>query len=1224
MENENEHIPIVAIGASAGGLEAINAFFSPPATDYLNNSAFVIVLHLSPNYESLMADLLARKTKLPVQQVKHNIKVKPGNIYIIPPDKQLVLVNNLLKLSPRNKKTPIFHPINTFFISLAEQRKEKAICVILSGTGKDGSLGLQKVKENDGLVVVSDPQYSKFDGMPKSAINTGMVDFVLRPKEMMQEILNYINLDADKTIGISPKIALDKQNLTRIFDLIKGATGVDFSVYKKNTVLRRIQRRMMVNHAARLKEYTEILYKNEQEVILLKNEFLIAVSSFFRDKEAFEAIKKNVIPKIFKQIRSNKTVRIWCCACSRGQEAYSLAILINEYMLEHNLTNLVKIFATDIDKAALEQANIGEYNISVVEDIPKPILEKYFNAISENTFKIVQKIRDMVVFAYHNILKDPPFTKIDLISCRNMLIYIEAEVQKKIIALFHYSLNNNGYLFLGSSETLGSYKVAESEVIDKKNKIYLFKQSAKYLTTNLFDESFTPTNTKLNYNLSPAVSIQSSKYVEKLLNNDLMNRYIPPTIFINNKMELVHIFGDTSNYLTMPINTVRLNFEEMIEASLKIVITAGIKQCFKKQKPVFYSNVNCTIKEQPTVLDLDINPTFIENLNQTVVQVSFINVADIKAENVTTEKKISTKLELEQYSKNHISDLEFQLRENKENLQSVTEEMETTNEELQATNEELLSANEELQSTNEELQSVNEELLTVNAEHQAKISELTQLNDDIYNLLNNIDVSTIFLDKNLQIRRFTDALNLGLQVRKRDVGRPIKEINLRLKYEGFVNDIEEVLSTGKKFSKEILASNAQWIMMNILPYKTALGEISGVVITYYNVTTLKNLSQVYETTAKEYFEKDEKLNLLLEGYPDLIVEFDQQANIIALITGKNYKSPILPDGSAIEILINKNIKELDFAPLNLKEAFLSAISTTLKDEKGIKKIVKIKTKTGNYNYLDIRTEPINKKNVTCVIRDVTVLQIAQEKLDKKVAELKSANEKLQQYIDSNLELEKFAYIASHDMKEPLRGIITFSQLIKKKIEDKDYTNIDEFIDLIVSSGKRMFKLTEEMLEYSKVDTKDFNPQKIDLNELINGITADFNVSIQSRNINLKIDDMGEFYGDEMLIRETFFNLIGNAIKFNDKEKPLVQIKNQSTKLRYVYAVIDNGIGISKSYFDTIFLLFKRLHDKDTFDGTGLGLSICKKAIEKHKGNIKVKSTVNKGTTFTITIPKFNY
>jgi len=1219
MSENDKLIPIVAIGASAGGLEAINAFFSPPATNYLIDPAYVIVLHLSPNYESLMVDLLERKTKLPVQQIKHNIKVKPGNIYIIPPDKQLVLENNLLKLSPRNKNTSIFHPINTFFLSLARQRKEKAICVILSGTGKDGSLGLQKVKEKDGLVVVSDPQYAKFDGMPKSAINTGMVDFVLRPNEMMQEILNYINLDENGSITISPKIALDKQNLIRIFDLIKSATGVDFSVYKKNTILRRIQRRIMVNHVAGLKEYTEILYKNEEEVILLKNEFLIAVSSFFRDKEAFDAIKKNVLPKILDQIKRNKTVRIWCCACSRGQEAYSIAILLNEYMLEHKLTNLVKIFATDIDKAALEQANVGEYNISVVEDIPKPILEKYFNATSENTFKIAQKIRDMVVFAYHNILRDPPFTKIDLISCRNMLIYIEAEVQKKIMALFHYSLNNNGYLFLGSSETLGSYKVPEAEIIDKKNKIYLFKQSAKYLTTNLFDESFTPTNRKLNYNLSPAVPIQSSKYVEKLLNNNLMKRHIPPTIFINKKMELVHIFGDTSNYLKMPTNTVRLNFEEMIEASLKIVITAGMKQCFQKQKPIFYSNVECNINGKAKVLDLDISPVFIENLNQTIVQVSFINIEDIAA-----EKNISTKLEVDEYSNNRISDLEFQLRENKENLQSVTEEMETTNEELQATNEELLSANEELQSTNEELQSVNEELLTVNAEHQAKISELTQLNDDIHNLLNNIDVSTIFLDKNFNIRRFTDALNLDLQVRKRDVGRPIKEINLRLKYDGFVNDVKKVLKTDTKFSKEILTNNAQWIMMNILPYKTAIGETNGVVITYYNVTTLKNLSQVYEATAKEYFEKDEKLNLLLEGYPDLIIEFDRQANIVGVIVGKNYESQIAPEGSLTELLANKNLNELAFIPLNLKEKLLNSIDRALRNNKGNTTISKIKNEKGNFGYFEIRAEPSNKKNVTCAIRDITELQIAQKTLDKKVIELKSANKKLKQYIDSNLELEKFAYIASHDMKEPLRAIVTFSQLVKKKIEDKDYTNIEEFLDLIVDSGNRMFKLTEEMLEYSKVDTKDFNPQKIDLVELINGITSDFNVSIQSRNINLQIDDMGEFYGDELLIRETFFNLIGNAIKFNNKEKPLIQVKNKSTKLRYIYEVIDNGIGINKSYFDTIFLLFKRLHTKDDYDGTGLGLSICKKAIEKHKGDIKVNSIVNKGTTFTISIPKFNY
>jgi len=1220
MTKNDKQTSIVAIGASAGGLEAIYAFFSTSVTNHAINPAYVIVLHLSPNYESLMVDLLARKTKLVVQQIKNNVKVMPGNIYIIPPDKQLVLKNDFLKLSPRNKDTPIFHPINTFFITLAEQRKEKSICVILSGTGKDGTLGLQKVKENGGLVVVSDPQYAKFDGMPKSAINTGMVDFILRPNEMMQEILTYINLDGNSGHAISQKIALDKQNLIRIFDLIKGTTDIDFSVYKKNTVLRRIQRRILVNKAEGLKEYTEILYKDEKEIVQLKNEFLIAVSSFFRDKEAFEVIQNKVIPQILKGKENNKTIRIWCCACSRGQEAYSLAILINEYMIKHNMTNLVKIFATDIDKAALEQANVGEYNISVIEDIPKDILERYFRTTSENKFKIAQKIRDMVVFAYHNILKDPPFTKIDLISCRNMLIYVEAEVQKKIMALFHYALNDNGYLFLGSSETLGNYKVPEIEIIDKRNKIYQFTKSAKYLATNLFDEPLSAIPRKLNYTLAKPAAIQSTKFIEKSLNNSLMERYIPTTVFVNSKMELVHIFGDTSSYLAMPTNTVRLNFEEMIEESLRIVISAGIKQSLQKQKQIYYTNVACSLNDEAKILDLEITPTYVKNLNEPIAQVSFINVGDNKKE----EKKTNSKVEVGHYSKNRIADLEFQLRESKESLQSVTEEMETTNEELQATNEELLSANEELQSTNEELQSVNEELLTVNAEHQAKIGELTELNDDIYNLLNNINVSTIFLDKNLNIRRFTDALKLNLQIRSRDIGRPVKEINLKLKYNSFINDIEDALEAGKNFSKEIQTENAQWIMMNILPYYTNSGEINGVVITYYNVTTLKNLSQVYETTAKEYLEKEERLDLLLQGYPDLIIEFDKYANFVTTIAGKNYESPIAPKGSVTDLLENKNLNELTFIPQNLKDELLKAIKNTINSGTGFKSIIKIINKNDKATYLEIRTKLINSENITCVIRDVTELQIAHKNLDDKVVEIGASNLKLQQYIDSNLELEKFAYIASHDMKEPLRSIIAFSQLIKDKVKIKDYENIDEFLELIITSGQRMFKLTEEMLEYSRVETKDFNPQKINLNRLINEVVTDFSVSVDSRNISLKIDDMGEFYGDEMLIREAFFNLIGNAIKFNDKKEPLIQIKNKSTKTMYVYAVEDNGIGMNKSYFDTIFLLFKRLHTKDSFEGTGLGLSICKKAIEKHKGNIKVSSTVNEGTTFTIVIPKNKY
>lgn len=1219
MTKASKLTPIVAIGASAGGLEAINAFFSKTMANHSVNPAYVIVLHLSPNYESLMVDLLARKTKLPVQQIKHNLRVEPGNIYIIPPDEQLILEDDLLKLNPRNKNTLIFHPINTFFEALAVQRKEKAVCVILSGTGKDGSLGLQKVKENGGLVVVSDPQYAKFDGMPKSAINTGMVDLVLSPTEMMQEILTYMNLEENDSLALNQKIALDKQNLSRIFELIKSVTDVDFSVYKKNTVLRRIQRRIMVNQVANLKDYAELLYQNENEVVQLKNEFLIGVSSFFRDKAAFEILKEKVIPNVLKNIEKNKTIRLWCCGCSRGQEAYSLAILFNEYMLENKHTNQIKIFATDIDKAALEHANVGEYNISVVEDIPKPILEKYFKATSENTFKIVQKIRDRVVFAYHNILKDPPFTKIDMISCRNLLIYIEAEVQKKIMALFHYALNNHSYLFLGSSETLGSYKVPEAETIDKKHKIYRFKQSAKYLTTNLFEESFTPSNRKISYGATTALPIQSPKFMERSLNSSLMKRYIPPTIFVNSKMELVHIFGNTKDYLTLPLNTIKLDFEDMIEESLKIAVTAGIKQCFQKHQPIYYTNVECNLNDKNKILDLEITPTFVENLDQSVVQVSFINIAD----NIV-EKVVSNTLEVDQYSKDRIADLEYQLRESRENLQSVTEEMETTNEELQATNEELLSANEELQSTNEELQSVNEELLTVNAEHQAKIGELTELNEDIYNLLNNINVSTIFLDKQLNIRRFTDALKLGLQVRNRDIGRPIKEINLKLKYDGFIENIQDVLATGNRFSKEIKTNKAQWIMMNILPYNNINDEITGVVITYYNITTLKNLNEVYQKTAKEYLDKEEKLNLLLQGYPDLVLEFDKTYNITGAIVGKKYVSHIVRPGFDIQNVVGENIEALDFMPFNLKTAFKTSIDDALLKKIDTKAIVKVENIEGKETYYELRTAPLDNENVTMVIRDTTELQIAQKKLDKKVKELRNTNRKLKQYIDSNLELEKFAYIASHDMKEPLRGIISFSQLVKKKIEDREYDNIDEFIELIISSGQRMFKLTEEMLEYSKVETKDFNPQKIDLNKLINEITADFNVSIQSRKISIEKEDMGQFYGDELLIRETFFNLIGNAIKFNDKEEPKIEIKNKTTKTTYIYVIADNGIGINESYFDTIFLLFKRLHNKDDYNGTGLGLSICKKAIEKHKGIIKVNSKINEGTTFTISIPKDAY
>ncbi len=1223
QEIKKETTRIVGIGASAGGLEAIKAFFSSTLNgesievSQASNPAYVIVLHLSPDYKSLMVDLLGKQTALPVHQIKHNTKVKPNNIYIIPPKKQLTLAGTTLKLSPRIGPGS-FHPIDVFFSSLALEQKENAICVVLSGSGNDGTKGIVDVKKAGGMTIVSDPSFAKFDSMPKNAINTGFVDLVLSPDEMLKEIVHYVELTKNgNDEDLAHKISLDKNNLARIFELIKEKTDIDFSTYKKNTIVRRIQRRMAVTQKQNLKKYFEYMYLNENEIHLLKNEFLIGVSSFFRDQEAFWFIENEVVPKIFESINNTDELRIWCPGCSTGQEAYSLAILFDQYSQSNKMYNRIKIFATDIDKSALEKANIGEYPISIDNEVPQHLLEKYFTVTAENTYKVVQNIRDRVVFAYHNLLKDPPFTKINFISCRNLLIYIDAEMQKTIMSVFHYALKSKGFLFLGSSETLGSYVHKDIAVFDKKQKIYYVKETAKFLSGSFLDKNITlPVSNSFSYKKDTETTTPFVKSIEKFFNSQLMDSYIPPSIYVDKKMDILHLYGSTDAYLKLPRNTVRLNFEDMIEESLRIVLSAGVKRAFKKNKPTYYVDVDCTLLEVPKVIDIDIVPHFIEHINQTVVRISFINVKE------TNKKKTkTTEVKIEEFTKTRITDLEYELKEYQQNLQSVTQEMETTNEELQATNEELLSSNEELQSTNEELQSVNEELLTVNAEHQAKIGELTELNDDMHNLLKNIDVGTIFLDKNLNIRRFTDAVNIGLNLRNRDIGRPIDEIRLKFDYPDLRQDVVKVLATGEVIAQELLTENEQWLMAHILPYRTTTGLTNGIVITLYNITEIKNLNKVFEDVAEKYRLENDKLNAILEGFPDIMLQLDKKGTIVEVIVGDKYENPLTSSKNILSTVKAKNIANVDFISTDLRTAILKTFKECLKTRKSKIETISFNHLNGSHQFIEARFSPIKNGNVTIVMRDATELENTKFELNEKLEELKESNQKLQKYIKANLELEKFAYVASHDMKEPLRSIISFSQLIQRKIEKKDTSNLDELLEFITTSGQRMFKLIENMLEYSRIESKDFNPKLINLHKIVATIIKEHVVGIKSKNITIKVDELGEIIGDEMLIHELFQNLISNAIKFTNKAKPMITIKNKSTKTDYKFSIKDNGIGIEEAYFDHIFTLFKRLENRKDYDGTGIGLSICKTVIEKHNGNISVKSKLNKGAEFIISIPK---
>nr|WP_051160177.1 CheR family methyltransferase [Cyclobacterium qasimii] len=756
--------------------------------------AYVIIQHLSPDYKSLMPEILSKRTSLPVHTAEDGMSVEPDNVYLIPRKMNMKIFHSKLHLTQKGISKFLNLPIDIFFQSLAEDFEDKGIAVVLSGTGSDGSRGIREIKEKGGIVIVHDPEHSKFDGMPRSAISTGTVDYILRPQDMPAKIIGYVEHPyIQKKDRNSNQSMVPEDYLSKIILIVKESNGLDFTYYKDTTISRRIERRLSINQIENLKDYLEYLRSSKKEQTTLYNELLIGVTKFFRDPEAFELIESDIIPKVFKNKKAEDEIRIWISACSTGEEAYSIAILFYEYMQENDLHNDIKIFVTDVDKNAIEFASAGIYNSSVIADLTSERLSKFF--IPQNDgYRIVDKIREMIVFASHNIIKDPPFNKIDFLTCRNLLIYFQAPLQQKVLSAFNFALNKNAYLFLGSSETIGEME-AYFEVVSHKWKVFKSVRSAR-LEGN--------TISRFPGGIVKNVPVKKPIYTLKNSTIDLVNIFTekilmdnsPITVVVNESYEIVNSYGELNTFLILPnINKIADGFEfnlsKMVPQNLKLTFSIAINKAIKSQEDVIHHNVKYQRTEDTYILvDLRFSPLKRPDLNQKFVVVYFIK----KEKSKVIPQEIQSYEKVDQLVLQRIADLENELKHNKENLQASIEELETTNEELQSTNEEMISANEELQSTNEELQSVNEELYTVNTEFQIKNSDLLEMNNDMDNLLANSEVRMIFLDIDLKIRKFTENITDIFNLKKNDHGRPILDITHHLKELNPYQEIQPVLS----------------------------------------------------------------------------------------------------------------------------------------------------------------------------------------------------------------------------------------------------------------------------------------------------------------------------------------------------------------------------------------------------------------------------------------------
>ncbi|MBI0581995.1 MAG: PAS domain-containing protein [Methanomassiliicoccales archaeon] len=825
--------PMIGLGSSAGGLEATEAFFKNVSPD--SGMAYAIVSHLEPTHTSLLTEIISRSASIKVVQAEDEMIVQPNEIYVIPPGKYMQTVNGTLRLSNRKTNNTPFLPIDFFFQSLAEDRKENAVAVVLSGNGSDGSVGIRSIHSNLGLIIVQDPETARFDSMPRSAIGTGLVDYVLPPEEMPDIIRRFFESPGTMV----PHWAEPGKNIDgmqRILSIVMKETGHDFSLYKKSTIQRRIERRLKLHQIESLEQYASYLKDHPPEVRSLFNELLIEVTSFFRNPEAFEALKENLRNIVIEPGR-NDPIRAWVVGCSTGEEAYSIGIILRELMDETGMDRQVQIFGSDINEELITIARKGEYPWAIVDHIDPERLDKYFTK-QEGGYKVRKVIRDMTIFAPHDVGRDPPFIHLALLSCRNLLIYFEPMLQKRVLETFSNALNPNGVLFLGESESISGFE-KRFTVVDPKWRIYQRRPYVPSLPTReVSAQPVRRTATAID-EIGPSTGPSMSDKADRIL----LAEYTPPGLIVNDQNEIVHFHGRTRKYLGPAPGRASLSIQTLLRDEIRYSVISAIQESRSSGETVVKEAVRAHSNGDTTFLNIIARPLD-ENRPVTNVMVIFdegpspMEISRTKTDMVLSSNEVSK-----------IDELEKELNYTKESLRNTIEKLEAANEELTSTNEELQSNNEELQSvaeesdtTKEELHSLNEELMTVNSELEAKNQELVSTSSDMRNFLNSIDVAIIFLDNMLNIRRFTPQTEKIMNLRPGDVGRSIEDIATKLQYEDLTTDVRTVLETLNTIEKEIRTKDGHWYRLKILPYRTIESVIDGVVLTF-NIIDAQKMTQ---------------------------------------------------------------------------------------------------------------------------------------------------------------------------------------------------------------------------------------------------------------------------------------------------------------------------------------------------------------------------------------------
>jgi two-component system CheB/CheR fusion protein len=1172
--------PIVGIGASAGGLEA----FTDLLSHLPNNTgmAFVLIQHLDPKHESHLTELLSKASKMPVSELQGDTRTEANHVYVIPPGCNLGISNGVLHTPPRSERGRNM-PIDSFLSALAEDRGRQAYGVVLSGTGSDGTLGLQAIKAQGGITFAQEKGSAKFGAMPESAIAAGGVDFVLPPAGIARQLATM----ASHPIADAPQEPMepsDSAELGKVFRLLRSAIGVDFTRYKQSTIKRRIRRRMALRGIEKLEDYIRDLENSRGEASALGESFFITVTAFFREPAVFQELKTKIFPVLVENRASEDPIRIWVPGCATGEEAYSIAMSLMEFLDDAVVTVPFQIFATDVSETAIEKARVGIYTEAALRRISPKQLARFFTR-SEHGYQIAKSIRDVCVFARHDLSRDPPFSKLDLISCCNVLIYLGAVLQRKVLSILHYALKPKGFLVLGPSESVGSFSDVFQQV-EKKHKIYGSLPGTDAPAPELGEGRRAKGRAP---HLGRLVEARAMPNVQTEADRLLLAEYAPAGVVIDDAMNIVQVRGRTGPYLELSPGGPSHNLLRMVREGLIATVSNAIQTARQSNVTANEEGVRIASSGQFVEVKIKAIPFRESSSAERYFLILFEDVASAAGTPPGNTKPAVPKRKTQKDEEGGVARLRRELAATKEYLQSIIEEKESALEELRAASEEAQAGNEELETAQEELESANEELNTLNEELKTSNVELSQVNRDLTNLLESINIPLVMVGKDLRIRRFTRAIEPMLNLIASDAGRLITDLQPHIGLPDLRGLLADAMQGGNRTPHDIRDAHGRWYSLRILPSAGPNGKIDGAVVMLIDIDAAKRGLDFAEA--------------IVETVREPLVILNHNLTVVSANKAFYETFQARPQETEGHLIYDLGKGQWNIPELReLLDNILPAHST-FRDFEVVREFADVGRKVMLLNAREVFDANAQARTILLAIEDTTERKRAEDALKA-----------------TNAELQNFAYALTHDLQEPVRMVVNFTQLLGRENAGKLDEESDKVAGYCVEAALRIEALLKGLLTYWETTEEgqgSFGP--VDCNDVLAKALANLQAAVEQSNATVNSEPLPTVVGDLVMLQQVFQNLIANSIKYRAKEPLRIHISAKRDAEQWLFSVQDNGIGIDPQDDERIFGMFKRLHGPD-IPGAGLGLALCKKVVERHGGRIWVESETGHGATFKFTIP----